>query len=117
MGYTESIVKNICRNIPFPEIILTDNYFIEEIQLSVIHTPGHTPGSCCFYAEDNSVLFSGDTLFNFGIGRTDFPGGDRQKILISIREKIFNLPDNTEVFPGHGPKTSINVEKRHNPFF
>lgn len=117
MGFTQDIVENICNNIPFPEMVLNDNDMIQEFQLSVIHTPGHTPGSCCFYAKENSLLFSGDTLFNFGIGRTDFPGGDTQKILSSIKEKLFILPENTEVYPGHGPKTNIDIEKNHNPFF
>jgi glyoxylase-like metal-dependent hydrolase (beta-lactamase superfamily II) len=78
-------------------------------EISVIHTPGHTPGSCCFLLEGK--LFSGDTLFAGGWGNTMFPGGDERAIFKSIREKIMRLPDETIVYPGHGDSTTIGEEK------
>ncbi len=86
--------------------------------LKTIHTPGHTQGSCCFFAEDldTPILFSGDTLFKGSIGRTDLPGGDFDQIMISLKRKIINLPDETIVISGHGPKTKIAFEKKQNPF-
>jgi glyoxylase-like metal-dependent hydrolase (beta-lactamase superfamily II) len=86
--------------------------------LKTIHTPGHTPGSCCFYSEhfETPMLFAGDTLFQRSIGRTDLPGGDSRKIIQSIKTKLFNLPDETKVVAGHGPMTKILEEKRSNPF-
>ena len=85
--------------------------------LRAIHTPGHTPGSTCFALEgDSPRLFSGDTLFRRSIGRTDLWGGDTAQILSSIREKLFTLPADTPVVCGHGPETTIEEEKRLNPF-
>ena len=85
--------------------------------LRVLHTPGHTPGSCCFLLEgDSPRLFAGDTLFRRSIGRTDLWGGDTDQILASIREKLYALPTETPVICGHGPRTTIGEEKRANPF-
>ncbi|MCB1138889.1 MAG: MBL fold metallo-hydrolase [Leptospiraceae bacterium] len=84
-------------------------------RLHVLHTPGHTPGSCCFSVE--GLVFSGDTLFAGGIGRTDLPGGDSEAILKSIRGRLFTLDDGTAVIPGHGGFTRIYEEKHSNPFF
>lgn len=84
------------------------------ITMDVIHTPGHTPGSISLKYDD--VLFSGDTLFFEGIGRTDLPGGDHNAIIESIKNKLFILPDNFRVFPGHGPETTIGHEKKNNPW-
>jgi glyoxylase-like metal-dependent hydrolase (beta-lactamase superfamily II) len=85
--------------------------------LTAIHTPGHTPGSTCFRLDgDRPVLFSGDTLFRRSIGRTDLWGGDSRKILASIRERLFALPGDTTVVCGHGADTTIDEEKRLNPF-
>ncbi len=84
--------------------------------LKVINTPGHTKGSCCFYDAENGNLFSGDTLFQLSIGRTDFPTGDYSEIISSIKEKLFILPEETKVYPGHGPATTIKKEKTSNPF-
>ena len=91
------------------------------MKIRVIHTPGHTPGSTCFYIErsekcERPVLFSGDTLFQSSIGRTDFPGGSGRKIIESIKTKLLVLPDETVVYPGHDENTSIALEKKLNPF-
>ena len=82
----------------------------------VILTPGHTAGSCCYYFQEDGILISGDTLFQESVGRTDFPTGSFSEIVRSIREKLFVLPDETRVYPGHGEATSIGYEKIHNPF-
>ncbi len=83
-------------------------------RLEVIHTPGHTPGSVGFFGEN--ILFSGDTLFNGGVGRTDLPGGSTRALEVSIRERILTLPSGTIVLPGHGPWTTIGEERESNPF-
>ncbi len=83
-------------------------------RLTVIHTPGHTRGSCCFHAE--GLLLSGDTLFQRSIGRTDLPGGNFEEELDSIRKRLYRLDPETVVYPGHGPETSIRDERRENPF-
>ena len=85
-------------------------------RFKVIHTPGHTSGGCCFYLEDDNALFSGDTLFYNSIGRTDFVTSSMSDMLASIREKLFELPDDTIVYPGHMSATKIGHEKKHNPY-
>ncbi len=85
------------------------------IEITLLHTPGHSKGSLSLLMGD--VVFSGDALFNFSIGRTDLPGGDYAMLIDSIREKLFSLPDTTKVLCGHGPETDIGTEKRLNPFF
>jgi len=87
------------------------------VKLLVLHTPGHTPGGISLYSRQAGVVFVGDTLFADSIGRTDFPGGSMSQLLASVREKLFTLPGETEVYPGHGPATTIAAEKAHNPFF
>ncbi len=82
--------------------------------LRVLHTPGHTEGSCCFHAEGR--VLSGDTLFQRSIGRTDLPGGNTERELESIRRKLYTLDPETAVFPGHGPETTIAEERAENPF-
>lgn len=84
---------------------------IAGIDMQFIATPGHTPGSGCFYLKDNEILLSGDTLFYASRGRTDFPGGSESQIMKSIREKLLILPDETAVFPGHNDSTTIGREK------
>ena len=86
------------------------------IKLRVIHTPGHTPGGICLYAEQDGVVFVGDTLFADSVGRTDFAGGDMEKLIEGIKQKLLVLPDKTVVYPGHGPQTTIGREKAENPF-
>lgn len=98
-----------------------DELGVGEIKLEVLHTPGHTPGSLCFHApHDQSVggprLFAGDTLFLGSIGRTDLWGGSFEQIMESLQSKIVTLPDETVVVPGHGPLTTIERERRFNPF-
>ena len=82
----------------------------------VIHTPGHTKGSCCYYLKDEGVLFSGETVFYGSVGRTDFPGGSTAEIVRSLHKLVDSLPEETEVFPGHDASTTIGYEKRYNPF-
>jgi glyoxylase-like metal-dependent hydrolase (beta-lactamase superfamily II) len=84
--------------------------------LKVILAPGHSPGSICFYSEEQKFVIGGDVLFRESIGRTDLPLGDHQTLLNSIRNQLFVLPDDVEVYPGHGPLTTIGYEKKHNPF-
>lgn len=83
----------------------------------VIFTPGHSPGHLCFYNAKENLLIAGDTLFAGSIGRTDLPGGDYSTLIASIKEKIFTLPPDTKVLSGHGPDTTVEVEKKSNPFF
>jgi glyoxylase-like metal-dependent hydrolase (beta-lactamase superfamily II) len=91
---------------------------LDDMQLEVIHTPGHTPGGICLLMKkpNDKILFSGDTLFCQGIGRTDFPGADEGLLIKSIKEKLLKLDDDTVVYPGHGPSSTIGEEKRNNPF-
>lgn len=85
-------------------------------ELLVMLTPGHSPGSVSFYCEKQAFVIGGDVLFRDSIGRTDLPGGDHRQLLETIRERFFSLPDDTTVYPGHGPITTIGYEKRNNPF-
>jgi glyoxylase-like metal-dependent hydrolase (beta-lactamase superfamily II) len=88
-----------------------------KMKLKVLHTPGHTPGSICFRHEAKEArLFSGDTLFAMGIGRTDLWGGSFPQIIDSIKGRIFRFDDDTAVLPGHGPATTVGMERRVNPF-
>ena len=87
-----------------------------EDELRVIEAPGHSPGHICFYCEKQNFIISGDVLFNRSIGRTDLPGGNHETLLKNIREKLFVLPDETVVYSGHGPVTTIGDEKKDNPF-
>jgi len=93
-----------------------DVYQLGDVRLQVLHTPGHTPGGVCYYDKDNNNLFTGDTLFKESIGRTDLPAGNHNELIINIKEKLFVLPNETRVYPGHGPGTTIGYEKQHNPY-
>ncbi len=86
-------------------------------ELQVLAVPGHSPGGLCFYSEKDHLLLTGDSLFAGSIGRTDLPGGNTRQLLQGIRNKLFVLPDEVRVIPGHGPMTSIGEERKHNPFF
>jgi glyoxylase-like metal-dependent hydrolase (beta-lactamase superfamily II) len=85
-------------------------------ELLVIHVPGHSPGSLCYYSERDKLLISGDVLFEGCIGRSDLPGGDMQQLVTGIREKLLVLPGDVRVIPGHGSDTTIDRERRHNPY-
>jgi glyoxylase-like metal-dependent hydrolase (beta-lactamase superfamily II) len=106
------------RAFPAPSGFLTDEQELRfsDIRLNVFYTPGHAPGSVCYYAKSEDVVFTGDVLFHSSIGRTDLPGGSFETLRKSIMEKLFTLPDSTLVLPGHGEETSIEFEKQHNPF-
>jgi glyoxylase-like metal-dependent hydrolase (beta-lactamase superfamily II) len=86
------------------------------VAFDVLHTPGHTPGHCCFHVPAEGVLFSGDQLFQGSIGRTDLPGGSYPQLMASMRDEVLPLPAETLVLPGHGPTTTLAAERRHNPF-
>lgn len=98
---------------PFPIVPLKSSnlQMFKSSNVQILHTPGHTPGSVCFYWQDEKVLISGDTLFRMGYGRTDLPGGDMGQMIDSLR-RLFTLPDDTRVYPGHGDFTTIGAEKR-----
>ena len=103
-------------NPPAPDRLLKEGDVIDvgELHFRVLHTPGHTPGGICLLEE--GIVFTGDTLFQFSVGRTDFPGGSHDELVNGIRTKLMTLPDSTTVCPGHGPDTTIGVERRVNPF-
>ena len=89
---------------------------IAGFDIQVLATPGHTKGGVCYYLKAQDVAFSGDTIFQCSVGRTDFPGGSQSQLSRSIREKLFVLPDDTQLFPGHGDSTVVSYEKKYNPF-
>jgi len=103
-----SLGRHICEN----DIISFGNS-----QLKAINVPGHSPGSIVFYCQEASCIFAGDVLFYGSIGRADLKGGDYDVLRKGIQDKLFILPDETRVYPGHGPSTSIGYEKNNNPFF
>lgn len=100
------------------DIFLDENSEIKfgNSKLKVLHTPGHADGSICFYSQEEKFVIAGDVLFYQSIGRTDLPTGDYDVLQQSIWEKLFTLPDETVVYPGHGPETTIGYEKINNPF-
>ncbi len=104
------------KEMPAPDRLLEndDTIDIGELRFRVLHTPGHTPGGISLLGE--GVVFTGDTLFQFSIGRADFPGASYEEELESIRTRLLTLPDETTVYPGHGPDTTIGVERKFNPF-
>lgn len=93
-----------------------DELDVGSLKLKFIYTPGHTPGGMCVYIASENILFSGDTLFRQSIGRTDFPGGSFQALAEAVHDKLFVLPDETNVLPGHMGLTTIGFEKENNPF-
>ncbi len=100
-----------------PELHVFDEEQVKfgNTSLEVFHVPGHSPGSIALYHPDEGILFPGDVLFRRGIGRTDLMGGDYSTLVRSIKERLFTLPDETTVYPGHGEPTTIGEEKRENP--
>lgn len=101
-----------------PEVLVRDGQLLSlaDLQFRVIHTPGHTKGSCCYYEENERILFSGDTIFMESVGRTDFPTGNSRELLDSVRNKILSLPDDVQIYPGHGPETNVAYEAANNPY-
>ena len=93
-----------------------DKIILGEDELEIIHVPGHSPGSLCFYCRKQNFIIGGDVLFNGSIGRTDLPFGDHEALVNNIRQKLFVLPDTVTVYNGHGPETTIGKEKKFNPF-
>lgn len=99
-----------------------DEYFTDRqtftmagVDFEVLHTPGHTKGGCCYYVEADKVLFCGDTIFNESVGRTDFYSGSMKQLGDSIRERIMTLPDDVELYSGHGDRTTVGYERKYNP--
>lgn len=101
---------------PSEEILDGAEYTVGAFRLKVIATPGHTQGGVCFYIEEKGILFAGDTLFYRSVGRTDLLGGNHRQLIKGIIEKLMVLPDETVVYPGHGMRTTIGEERRHNLF-
>jgi glyoxylase-like metal-dependent hydrolase (beta-lactamase superfamily II) len=106
------------RPAPDPDLSLEHGQILEvgALRFETRFAPGHTPGHVVFYVEDEKTVFDGDVLFQMGIGRTDFPGGDYDTLIASIRDQLLALPDEVTVYPGHGPPTTIGDERRHNSF-
>jgi hydroxyacylglutathione hydrolase len=106
-------------NSPLPDKYLpeTGSVTFGNTVLELIFAPGHSPAHLCFYDREANLLVGGDVLFRGSIGRTDLPGGNYDQLIQNIREKLFVLPDDCVVYPGHGPETTIGFEKEHNPFF
>lgn len=99
-----------------------DEYFYDKqtftmagVTFTVFHTPGHTKGGCCYYVEEDDVLFCGDTIFNGSVGRTDFYSGSINELARSIRDRILTLPDETKLYSGHGDRTTVEYERKYNP--
>jgi len=103
---------------PLPEVELEGGQALKvgTLQFQVLETPGHSPGGVTFYLEEDGAAFDGDVLFAMGVGRTDLPGGDWDTLMRSIREVLFSLPDDTVLYPGHGPQTTVGRERRVNPW-
>jgi hydroxyacylglutathione hydrolase len=103
---------------PLPDVELEDGQVLRvgTLRFQVLHTPGHSPGGVTFYLAEEGMAFDGDVLFAGGVGRTDLPGGNWDTLTRSIREVLFALPDETVLYPGHGPETTVGYEKAHNPW-
>jgi glyoxylase-like metal-dependent hydrolase (beta-lactamase superfamily II) len=101
---------------PFVDLVDGAALDLAGMSFDVLHTPGHTPGHCCFHVDDAGVLFSGDQLFQGSIGRTDLPGGSYETLMESMANQILPLADETVVLPGHGPTTTLAAERMLNPF-
>ena len=112
------IPPGIMENCPEPDRYVDQGDLIElgALRFEVLYTPGHSPGHVCYYCREEGVLLSGDLLFAGSVGRTDLPGGSATLLQRSLKEKLMILPDTTKVWPGHGPDTTIGVERVSNPF-
>lgn len=93
-----------------------EEILLDEDRLKILFAPGHSPGHVCFYCPEQGFVIGGDVLFRQSIGRTDLPGGDFETLIKSIKTQLFTLPDETIVYSGHGPATTVGYEKKHNPF-
>lgn len=102
-----------------PDVLLHDGeeFTLADMTCKVLATPGHTEGSCCYYFEEAGFVVCGDTIFAESVGRTDFPTGSSATLTRSVKEKIFTLPDEVQLYPGHGDSTTVEHEKKYNPFF
>lgn len=111
------MVQDVSQLVITPDQLVKDGDILElaGFEIRVLETPGHTAGSVCYYIASEDVLISGDTLFQEGLGRTDFPTGSSRQIIDSILNKLFALPEDTLVYPGHGEETTIKYEKVYNP--
>lgn len=124
-----TVLKNPALNLSemlFGSAVSTEaDYYVDDAEVvdllgtkvKCLHVPGHTQGGTCYYFEDEKLLFSGDTLFNFSVGRSDFPTGDERALISNIESKLLTLPDDVVVYPGHNDRTTIGREKKMNPFF
>lgn len=110
--------QDITGTLPEVDASLTESSRMNlgEADIQVLHTPGHTPGGISYYIPAARIVLTGDTLFRMGLGRTDLPGGDMDQELDSIRRKLLTLPPDTAVLPGHGPESTIDEERTHNPY-
>ena len=106
------------RDVYHADVFVKDGQALElaGMECRVLHTPGHTEGGCCYYFEEAGILVAGDTIFQESVGRTDLATGSMSALVRSIRDKLFVLPDETKVYPGHGESTTIEHEKAYNPF-
>ncbi len=121
--FVVSIHYNLSGMFGEPRLIEPDMFFIDGqvvpvlgTKMTAVLTPGHTVGGGCYYFPEEKIIFTGDTLFCESIGRSDFPGGNTQQLLHSVREKLMALPDDTTVYCGHGPSTTIGHERKFNPY-
>ena len=114
-GYSVGVTAQDAGMLPSYDEVIEDDAVIEvgHLRLHTIHTPGHTPGSMCFLLQDHPILFSGDTLFPGGPGNTSYEGGDFATIIQSVDRRLFTLPPDTIVLPGHGDRTTIGTERPH----
>lgn len=119
----EDAVTNVSDQVGRPYTVVPDRYLRDGEEISIadmtcklIATPGHTVGSCCYYFEEAGILVAGDTLFQESVGRTDLATGSMSALTRSVKERLFELPDETKVYPGHGDITTIGHEKKYNPF-
>ena len=111
-----ALFTELYRGVPDADILLKEGDRILDTDLTVLHTPGHSTGSLCLYSESRGILLTGDTLFCEGVGRADLPGGNQKDLLTSIRDKLYRLPPETRIFPGHGPQSTLEREMHHNPY-